>query len=165
MQFILRPAKLSDAPALAEVNRAAWQGAYAGLFSERFLSERFSGAEDRFASLLSRSPDYLSLWVAQADDAPVGFVCVRPEGRSEDLEGSELTSIYIHPDYQRMGAGSLLLSAALRESEGRPSLYLWVFERNLAALSFYHAKGFAPDGGFCQWHPGNQGLMRLVKSL
>lgn len=165
MQFLLRPARISDAPALAEVNRAAWQNAYSGFFSDQFLADRFVGAEERFASLLSRDPDYLCLRVAEADGGPVGFVCLRPDGRSEDIVGSELTSIYVHPDYQRKGAGSLLLSAALRESEDSPSIYLWVFERNLAALSFYHAKGFAPDGGFCVWHPGDQGMMRLVRAL
>ena len=152
-----------DAASLAEVRDAAWRCAYSGLLSEDAIERQLSGSAERFASLLQRSPDFLCLQVAEFAGHPAAFSVVRPQGRSDDLAGSELTSLYVHPNFQRRGLGSALLLEAERLTGQQDPLYLWVLERNYSALEFYFALGFSPDSGVCELHPSGLRMLRLIK--
>lgn len=56
------------------------------------------------------------------------------------LDGSILEHLYLHPDAQREGIGSALLTVAKDASPGELSLR--VFQRNNAARRFYERHGF-----------------------
>jgi GNAT superfamily N-acetyltransferase len=70
-------------------------------------------------------------WVAEADGAVAGFGALTP---------AMLEHLYVHPDRQRRGIGTLLLEQAKRR---RPEgLRLWLFQQNEGARRFYERHGF-----------------------
>jgi ribosomal protein S18 acetylase RimI-like enzyme len=68
--------------------------------------------------------------IADLDGEPAGFLAM-----SEEL----LAHLYVHPDAQHRGVGSMLLDHAKRLRPRGFSLY--VFQRNTSARSFYEARG------------------------
>lgn len=56
------------------------------------------------------------------------------------LHGTELTQLYIHVEYQRLGIGTQLLNLAKQLSTGK--LQLYTFEVNAGAQAFYEKHGF-----------------------
>jgi ribosomal protein S18 acetylase RimI-like enzyme len=65
----------------------------------------------------------------------------------------EISQLYIHIDYQRMGIGQTLLSKAKEQSSGRLTLY--TFEVNERAQRFYEKHGFEIIG---RWHQNEENL-------
>jgi GNAT superfamily N-acetyltransferase len=73
------------------------------------------------------------VWVAEIDGRPAGYV-----GLVDDL----LDHLYVGPEHQRQGVGSLLLAKAKALRPG--GLRLYAFQRNRHARAFYEARGFTP---------------------
>lgn len=71
------------------------------------------------------------IWVAVREDEVIGFVSAREE---------ELLNLFVRPDHQRRGVGTLLLGHALR-AEPRIARLSTVAE-NHAARQFYRKNGF-----------------------
>lgn len=55
-------------------------------------------------------------------------------------EDGELDDLYVLPAFRNMGIGSLIMETCIEESE--KDLYLYVFQRNVRAISFYERFGF-----------------------
>ncbi len=124
MSTRLRAAHSGDRDAIVHIFQSARAAALP------WLPVLHSGAEDR---------DFFDGHIASgtvtvAADGPrvLGFIVVGPD-RVEHL--------YVEPGEQRHGIGSLLLcNAQVLHPSG---LDLWVFQRNLSAIAFYEAHGFA----------------------
>lgn len=117
----LRPAKPEDGEAVGEVFLAARA-------AMTYLPQVHTDSETRafFAGLVAAH----ETWVA-VDGEVVGFAI---------LGEAELEHLYVHPDHQDRGAGSLLLE---RAKARRPSgLRLWLFQQNADARRFYERHGF-----------------------
>ena len=70
------------------------------------------------------------VWLAEDDSGTVGFAA---------LGSAELNHLYVRPDAQGRGAGSLLLD---RAKERRPDGFrFWVFQQNADARRFYERHG------------------------
>lgn len=97
-------------------------------------------------------PDALLL-VAEMEGQVIGMVLVLP-GRDRDGAGDilpgqhHLTGLAVHPGYQRCGAGSALLDAALSEAAERAStrVTLWAAKDNATAQRLFTVRGFTPTG-------------------
>lgn len=78
--------------------------------------------------------DRKRMFVAEADDGIAGFGEV-------DVDGSEVTAVYVHPDHARHGVGSALLDRLETEAraEGLDSLALTA---SLNAVAFYEAASY-----------------------
>ena len=75
--------------------------------------------------------------VAEADSLVVGFIAT---------QGAHIDQLFVDPDYQQLGIGTSMLTAALR---GTPSLVtLMVFEENKPARRLYENHKFRLAGGF-----------------
>ncbi len=75
------------------------------------------------------------VWVAEVDDAPVGFVALGSRDGVDFLQ-----HLYVTPQLQRHGLGTGLVE---RAKERRPGgLRLWVFQGNVGARYFYERHGF-----------------------
>jgi GNAT superfamily N-acetyltransferase len=131
-RVLLRSGTPADAEAVARVQIASWQAAYAHLFSVEQLgaiplAERTSFWE-RFPPI-----------VAEVDGEVVGFVAAGDR---------ELYAIYVHPDHWGTGVGRELIHAgeAKLRALGNTAVFLWVFEDNPQARHFYEAAGWSTDG-------------------
>jgi GNAT superfamily N-acetyltransferase len=139
----VRRATADDARAIAEVQVATWQHAYAHVFPAQVL-ESLSVDEGEVMWRQFAESDAMTLCVAEVERAVVGFVNV---GESRDLPGEgELYAIYVLPDHWGSGAGSALMDAA-RDWLGRrfSTATLWVLEDNPRARRFYEREGWVVD--------------------
>ncbi|MFI5609405.1 GNAT family N-acetyltransferase [Amycolatopsis sp. NPDC051903] len=146
----VRPAVVSDAPAIAHVHVASWQAAYDGLLPAEFLSGLSVDARERFwARNLADLPAHQTILVAVTPDGSLaGFAATNP-GRDEDAtaETGELASLYLLPSQWSRGVGRLLHAAAVAALTAEFSTAtLWVLTTNTRARTFYEHAGWALDG-------------------
>ena len=73
---------------------------------------------------------YQCVW---KDGEPCAYYCLCEDGEVDDL--------YVLPSFQNMGIGSEIMCKCIAESE--EPLYLYVFTKNIRAISFYKRFGFA----------------------
>jgi GNAT superfamily N-acetyltransferase len=124
---MLRRARPEDAAALSVILRTAMRGAMPS------LPELHTPADDhRFLSEVVLPNE--EVWVAEVDDAPVGFMALGSRDGVDFLQ-----HLYISPQYQRCGHGTELVE---RAKEQRPGGFcLWVFQANVGARHFYEHHG------------------------
>ena len=123
----VRDATASDADALTVLFLASRRQAMP------WLREVHSDDETRWwiGNIVLRD---LHVRVALRDDAIVGFAAIRP---------GWLDHLYVLPSAQRAGIGTVLLGEA--KHVGGDPLRLWVFQRNVAARTFYRRHGFIDE--------------------
>ena len=119
---------------------ASWRDAYRGIVSdERLAALDLDERTERWHEYLV-DPEVV---VRVADDGGeiTGFIAARPRT-------GEIPALYLAPGRIRQGIGSRLLEAAhdALRAAGRGKAVLWVLAGNDAALAFYAANGYAPDG-------------------
>jgi GNAT superfamily N-acetyltransferase len=95
-----------------------------------YLPQMYSPEED--TAYYSAAVHYAAMVeVAEEDDRIVGFSVAH---------GGWLNALYVLPEYQGRGIGSVLLAQAM---EANPAgLSLWVFEKNAGAQALYRRAGF-----------------------
>lgn len=149
MQPEIRPATVEDAEAGAWCHLLCWREAYAGLVPADALLERTSNLERRIERWQAHLAAGARRWVAvnpdpaaTLEDRVAGFVGIGP-GRDDDAPVPfELEAIYTRQAFWRTGLGTRLLDVAV----GKQAAFLWVFEGNQRARTFYQRHGFEPDG-------------------
>lgn len=134
----VRPAVVSDAPAVALVHVRTWQVAYRGHMPDDLLDNL--SLESRTAGWERLIPSG-GVWVALSEDSVVGFASAEPS-RDADAE-SELYAIYLLPTAWGSGLAEPLITAAL---SGMTDVVLWVLDDNPRARRFYERLGFVADG-------------------
>jgi ribosomal protein S18 acetylase RimI-like enzyme len=151
---VVRRAARSDADSLAQVRVSSWRGAYRHLLPDAVLDDMdLFGETERFRAWLEHPPIAGTFtWVAVES---TGLVCgyliggpYRADQPSAIPGTGEVYALYVDPSAWRSGVGSALLDAAQEylAAAGFCSAALWVLETNLAARSFYEARGWTPDG-------------------
>jgi ribosomal protein S18 acetylase RimI-like enzyme len=145
----IRAATPEDADAIAEVFIASFA-------TLSFLPRLHTNAEtiDFIANKVLREQEVL---VAEENDGIVGFVAM--------AHGNFLEHLYVHPDSQGRGVGSVLL---MRAKQRMPNGFrLWLFQQNTQARRFYERHGLRaieftegagneeqmPDALY-EWRPG-----------
>ncbi len=137
---VIRPARVSDAPAIARIQIETWQDTYVVLLPTDGLLRMSQGVDaERWRRMIA------SDIVLVAEDKAagiVGFGSGGPcRGGASGFHG-EVYTLYVRPGHQNAGTGRRLLEAmfaALREA-GHESALIWVLERNPARF-FYEAMG------------------------
>lgn len=140
----IRPAVLSDAAAIADIQIETWRDTYAGLIPDRTLLglSRASHTESWRRVLRDTRADTITRVAEGPDSRVVGFGNAgraRPTNLPYD---GEVYTLYVLPDHQGAGHGQRLLGAmfsALRAAGGRSAL-VWVLAGNPARF-FYEAMG------------------------
>lgn len=136
----VRPARAADAAELADVYALAWREAYSGIIPTLTL-ERM---------IVHRSPAWWrgvmtrrSILVLDVSGTVVGYTTFAPAAGRGTNGAAELQELYLRPEYQGIGLGQRLFTAALRRVKTRG--YTRVLVRALAdndrANAFYLRHG------------------------
>ncbi|MBS1985682.1 MAG: GNAT family N-acetyltransferase [Bdellovibrionales bacterium] len=146
----IRPARMGDARALAEVHTLSWWTSYRGIIADSFLKGRT--VEKRLAMWMATISEVEAGTTRKAlrvADHPergvVGFAIGVPERSQSPHADAELGAIYLLQDFQRNGIGqALLLDVALElQKFGFKNLLCWALEKN-PARKFYEQLGGRP---------------------
>ena len=133
-----------DADRVAQLHAESWRATYRGIFGDFYLEgpvyeERRDFWRERMAA---PDPARRHTLIARAGTADAGFMCTLLDGEPE--YGAVLDNLHVLPPFKGAGIGRRLMAEAARfvieRAPGR-SLYLFVYETNLAAQRFYSALG------------------------
>src|SRR6201997_924324 len=137
----IRRAKSSDAAPLAATHDQAWRTAYQGIIPgpelDKLINRR--GAEWWEGAIRKGSRiSILAFGECVAGYANYG----RNRARSLYYDG-EIYELYLRPEFQGLGFGRKLFSAARRDlvQSGLHSLVVWALSDNEQAVGFYRALG------------------------
>jgi ribosomal protein S18 acetylase RimI-like enzyme len=140
---VIRPARPSDAEAVARLHAQSWRESYRGAFRDEFLdgdlvSERLGVWRER---LERPAPNQLVLLALQGEEL-LGFVCAY--GAHDPRWGSLIDNLHVARAAKRRGLATALMRQAgdwlARAFPGR-EVYLLVLEMNAPAQRLYERIG------------------------
>jgi len=135
----VRPARLGDEAALAELDAAAWS-------AESGFPSVFRPAGTAFFSADNPPDAHL---VAEAAGGVVGYVRLKaPTHLPENAHVIQVQGLAVHPSARRRGVAAMLLAAAEQRvrDRGMRKLTLRVLSTNRGAISLYERLGFTREG-------------------
>jgi ribosomal protein S18 acetylase RimI-like enzyme len=140
-EMTVRPARPTDARAIARLDVETWRTTYAGVLSANYLvglSERRREIGWRMA--IMRDPRDVRVAI-DVTGAVVGFGSCGPS-RSERQFPGEVFTLYVAPDRQNEGIGRRVLIALFRRlaASGLDAAVVWVLRDNPARF-FYERLG------------------------
>jgi GNAT superfamily N-acetyltransferase len=148
-QLAIRRATPADAATIAGIQVRGSQWAYRGLLPDALL-DRASRIDEREAAWCPQlGPDEpRHTWIAEADDAAIGFVTCGPTDDPTLADTGEIYAIYQELHAAGTGVGRALFAHALADlrAQGFHVAILWVLATNHRARRFYERFGWAPDG-------------------
>ncbi len=137
----IRRAKASDATAVAQAHDGAWRAAYQGIIPgvelDRLVNRR---GPDWWDSAIRKGS---RIALMQFGDDIAGYTNYgRNRARSLYYDG-EIYELYLKPEFQGLGFGRRLFTAARRDlaQSGLKSLVVWALSDNETAVGFYRALG------------------------
>jgi ribosomal protein S18 acetylase RimI-like enzyme len=137
----IRRAKPSDAKAVADTHDDAWRTAYQGIIPGNELDKLISRRGPDWWDSAIRKGSRITL--LQFGDNVAGYANYgRNRARSLFYDG-EVYELYLRPEYQGLGFGRRLFSAARKDLQqsGLRTLVVWALSDNEQAVSFYRALG------------------------
>jgi ribosomal protein S18 acetylase RimI-like enzyme len=137
----IRRAKPSDAMAVANTHDEAWRTAYQGIIPGNELDKLISRRGPEWWDSAIRKGSRISLM--QFGDNIAGYANYgRNRARSLTYEG-EIYELYLRPEYQGLGFGRRLFTAARKDllQSGLRTLVIWALSDNETAVEFYRALG------------------------
>lgn len=140
----VRRARLSDAASLAAAHDEAWRTAYRGIIPGPELEKLISRRGPLWWENAIRKGSRVSLLVF--GDRIAGYSNYgRNRAKSLQYDG-EVYELYLRPEFQGLGFGRRLFTAARRDlgGSGLRSLVVWALSDNETATGFYRALGGRP---------------------
>jgi ribosomal protein S18 acetylase RimI-like enzyme len=137
----IRRAKASDANAVASAHDEAWRMAYQGIIPGTELEKLIIRRGPAWWESAIRKGSRIAL--LQFGDKIAGYTNYgRNRARSLYYDG-EIYELYLRPEYQGLGFGRRLFTAARRDlaQSAMKSLIVWALSENDSAVEFYRALG------------------------
>ena len=140
-RFNIVKAAQKDAADIAQIHVTSWQVTYADLLPKDDVSQDNSLAQKQqmWPSIIDHPS--VDVWLAKnAQGLSVGFISI-----CITKTGYDITTLYVLPEYQGLGVGTLLMQTALahiKQIDRQAPVYLWVLKTNMAAIGFYQTVGF-----------------------
>lgn len=141
MEFVIRPWRREDLPAVQGILWDSWMDAYSPFIPEEDLRS-YHQATYRIDSLTRLfESDIVRGFIAEADGKAVGFARTQLHRNENRLY---LASLYLLPAYQGRGIGGRLLAVAEEQARacGLDDLWVGVMVQNEPARRFYDRRGF-----------------------
>jgi ribosomal protein S18 acetylase RimI-like enzyme len=140
----IRRAGIADAAAVSEIYIETWREAYPGMLPDRVLLGMSRERQKNSWRHSICDPGQGVLLAQNASGEVVGFgSCGATRHPSLPFSG-EVYTLYVAPDRQRCGVGSMLLTALLRDLQhrGHRAALVWALADNPSRF-FYEAMGAA----------------------
>ena len=137
----IRRAKPSDAVAVAGTHDEAWRTSYRGIIPGAELEKLINRRGPDWWDSAIRKGSRISL--LQFGEHVAGYSNYgRNRARSLSYDG-EVYELYLRPEYQGLGFGRRLFTAARRDllQSGLKTLVVWALSDNEPAVDFYRALG------------------------
>ena len=137
----VRQAKVSDATAIASTHDEAWRAAYQGIIPGAELAKLINRRGPQWWDQAIRKGSRVSVLVF--GDKIAGYANYGSNrARSLHFEG-EIYELYLRPEFQGLGFGRRLFTAAKRDlaQSGLKSMVVWALSDNDPATEFYRALG------------------------
>lgn len=137
----VRPAKASDATAVAATHDEAWRAAYQGIIPGAELGKLINRRGPQWWDSAIRKGSRVS--VLCFGDKIAGYANYgRNRARSLHFEG-EIYELYLRPEFQGLGFGRRLFTSAKRDlaQSGLKSMVIWALSDNESAVGFYRGLG------------------------
>ncbi len=136
----VRPAIPSDAPDFARIQLAAWQVSHADALGADILAALdVDAVAEQWRTTVATPPGQeFAVFTALVRDEVVGFCAVSP---------GQIVALEVHPNYQRQGHGSRLLSASVDRirQAGATTISTWILSDNQGRKDFFGSAGMAFD--------------------
>src|SRR6202051_4678591 len=135
----IRRAKAGDAAAVADAHDEAWRTAYQGIIPGTELDRLINRRGPAWWESAIRKGSRIAL--LQFGDKVAGYANYgRNRARSLHFDG-EIYELYLRPEFQGLGFGRKLFSAARRDlvQSGLQSLVVWALSDKEPAVEFYPA--------------------------
>lgn len=143
----IRIASLEDAEIITNIQISAWRHSYKHVSPEILAGLSIEKRSERWMNLISKGE--MQLYVLDTEAGIAGFCQL---GTVLDVDGlknyGELKKLYIHPNFQNQGFGSLLFKYGMNKLREQlfTEVVLWVAAENTNAIRFYKKRGFNDDG-------------------
>ena len=161
MNIAIRPCATNDLDDLQAIAHETFDETFRSMNShatmEQYLQEAFN-QKKLLAELKNKNSQFFFLYV---DNDLAGYLKINDASAQTDIndpDSIEMERIYIRKSYKGKGLGEKLLNHALQLAKDMNKNYVWlgVWEKNTAAISFYSKMGF---------HRAGQHLYRLGNEL
>jgi ribosomal protein S18 acetylase RimI-like enzyme len=132
----IRPATEDDLTTIASIHATSWRDTYAGILPADYLRDQVQQDLQAYWKQREILPQDVVL-VADTTDGPVGFIAVWCQ------PSPFIDNLHVSPPMRSRGIGAVLMEVAAGRliAQGHSTAYLWVFERNEAAIRFYQRLG------------------------
>jgi ribosomal protein S18 acetylase RimI-like enzyme len=137
----IRRAKVNEAGAIADAHDSAWRIAYQGIIPGPELEKLINRRGPAWWERAIRKGGRIALF--QFGDKIAGYANYGPN-RTRSLHfGGEIYELYMRPEFQGVGFGHRLFTAARRDlaQNALKSLIVWTLSENEKAVEFYRALG------------------------
>lgn len=145
--FSIRKATFEDADTIASIHIKSWKSTYSELLEEEDLSNiTFENRKALWETIL-RIENETCTFVIYNEEQVVGFVSGGPERTKRFNYDSEIYTIYLLDEFQKMGLGAKLLHVFAEEMKrlGNRSILVWVLKQNPSSR-FYERYCAKPVG-------------------
>ena len=121
-----------DLPRAGRIHSESWKESHRSFCTAEFVERHSVEAQTEY--LRREMAAGKRVWML-IDESPVGIVSV---------QGSLIENLYILPEFQGKGYGTILLHFAMAQCEDRPTL--WILDNNEGAYRLYARNGFRKTG-------------------
>ena len=131
--FLIRKAAVEDISRIAEILVFVKRMNYRAIFRNDAVS--FGEIQVIPVAEMYSKPEILeNIWIFEADGIVKGLI---------RIAGKEIVELYVEHFFQGQGIGARLIEFAIKEHDVN---FLWVLEKNTAAIRFYETHGFHVTG-------------------
>ncbi len=139
---IIRAARAADAAGIAAVHDEAWRESYRGVIRGQILEKMI---EARGPAWWQRAISARGgMLVLDFAGSVVGYTSFGPSRIRGDRFSGQIYELYLKPEFQGLGFGKKLFSAArqaLSGPAGRGGVSVWALSANERAIAFYSRLG------------------------
>ena len=144
--MIIRLATVEDAYVIKDVHISAYKTSYRGFLPDDVLDAMH--IDDEIINKTKKCLEETECHVVEESGKIIAFAYISyPE-----TDVFEINAIYVHPNHQKVGAGSLLIDKICKDKKNKnfKNCVVWTM-KNGPSLPFYYKKGFITTSEEKMW--------------